>query len=119
MITNFLLLFLGIFLIVLGADFLVRSGSAIAKKLGASDFVIGMTIVALGTSIPELTVSLFASSKDSADIAISNVIGSNIVNVLVVVGLCAMVRSTPIAEKEIAETTFSVMARYDLKASLP
>jgi len=100
MIAYFLLVLFGIFLVIIGADFLVRSGSAIARKLGASDLVIGMTIVALGTSIPELTVSLFASSSDSADIAVSNVIGSNIVNILVVVGFCAILRSTPITEKE-------------------
>ncbi len=99
-----ILIMLGIFMVVLGADFLVRSGSAIARKMGASDFVIGMTIVALGTSIPELTVALFASAKNSSDIAISNVVGSNIVNILVVVSFSAMIRATPITDKESVDT---------------
>ena len=77
-----ILLLVGLGLIVLGADWLVDGASAIARKAGVSEFVIGLTIVGFGTSCPELVVSLTGAIQGNADISIGNVIGSNIFNVL-------------------------------------
>lgn len=83
-------LLVGLGLIVLGADWLVDGASSIARKAGVSEFVIGLTIVGFGTSCPELVVSLTGALEGNADIAIGNVIGSNIFNVLFILGLTAL-----------------------------
>jgi cation:H+ antiporter len=85
------LFFVGLSLLVLGSDWLVRGGSGIAKKFRIPDIVIGLTIVSMGTSLPELLVSLFAALKGSSDIAMGNVVGSNIVNILFILGLSALI----------------------------
>ena len=85
-----LLLLVGLGLIVLGADWLVEGASSIARKAGVSEFVIGLTIVGFGTSCPELVVSLTGAFAGNADIAVGNVIGSNIFNVLFILGLTAL-----------------------------
>lgn len=95
MICDILILLGGLCLVILGADWLVDGASSIARKAGLSEFLIGMTIVGIGTSMPELVVSLTGAFKGSADIAIGNVVGSNIFNVLLILGLTAMI--TPIA----------------------
>ena len=82
----------GLGLIVLGADWLVEGASSIARQAGVSEFVIGLTIVGFGTSCPELVVSLTGALEGNADIAVGNVIGSNIFNVLFILGLTALVR---------------------------
>ena len=84
----------GIAMIVLGSDFVVDSASFIASKLGMSESFIGLTIVAFGTSLPELVTSVTAAKKGKADIAIGNIVGSNIFNILMVVGLSAVI--TPV-----------------------
>ena len=84
------LLLVGLGLIVLGADWLVEGASSIARKAGVSEFVIGLTIVGFGTSCPELVVSLTGAFEGNADIAVGNVIGSNIFNVLFILGLTAL-----------------------------
>lgn len=83
-------LLVGLGLIVLGADWLVDGASSIARKARVSEFVIGLTIVGFGTSCPELVVSLTGALEGNADIAIGNVIGSNIFNVLFILGLTAL-----------------------------
>ena len=85
-----LLLLVGLGLIVLGADWLVDGASAIARRAGVSEFVIGLTIVGFGTSCPELVVSLTGAIQGNADIAIGNVVGSNIFNTLFILGLTAL-----------------------------
>ncbi len=97
MILSIILLIIGFLLLVKGADFFVEGASDIARKLGIPSIVIGLTIVALGTSLPELAVSVTAALKGSNDIALGNVTGSNIMNLLVVVGLAAVIR--PMAVK--------------------
>lgn len=92
MLKSILLLVIGFSLLVKGADFFVDGSSAIAKRLRIPSFVIGLTLVAFGTSAPELAVSLSASLKSSNDIAIGNVVGSNIFNLLVVLGLSALIK---------------------------
>lgn len=89
MLTDIFLLVAGLALIVFGADWLVDGASAVARKAGISEFVIGLTIVGFGTSCPELVVSLTGAFQGNADIAIGNVVGSNIFNILVILGLTA------------------------------
>ncbi len=85
------LLVLGLALLVVGADLLVRGAARLAAAFGIPPLVIGLTVVAFGTSAPELAVSLQAAASGSADIAIGNVVGSNVFNVLVILGLAAVV----------------------------
>lgn len=90
MITvNFLILLLGMVFLVKGSDYFVKSASTIAKKLGVSEFVIGLTLVAIGTSIPELASSVAASIQQASGIVIGNVVGSNIANIGLIVGVAA------------------------------
>ena len=91
MIVSVVILIIGFALLVKGADFFVEGASDIARKLGIPSIVIWLTIVALGTSLPELAVSVTAALKESNDIALGNVTGSNIMNLLVVVGLAAVI----------------------------
>lgn len=85
------LFFLGFVILIKGADMLVDGSVAIAKKYNISDLVIGLTIVSFGTSAPELVVNLIASFNGNAEIAVGNVIGSNIANVLFILGVSAMI----------------------------
>lgn len=91
MLIECLLLIVGLALVVLGADFLVDGASSIAKKFGVSDFVIGLTIVGMGTSAPEMVVSFIGALQGNGDIAIGNVIGSNIFNVFMILGATALI----------------------------
>lgn len=91
MILNILLLLVGLALIVFGADWLVDGASAIARKAGISEFVIGLTIVGFGTSCPELVVSLTGALQGNADISVGNVVGSNVFNTLLILGLTAVI----------------------------
>ena len=85
-------------MLVKGADWLVEGASGIAEKAGISKLVIGLTIVAMGTSAPEAAISISASIKGSAAIAVGNVLGSNILNILLILGLTAVI--TPLAVHE-------------------
>lgn len=98
MLVQILILAAGLALIVLGAEFLVDGSSSIARKAGISEFVIGLTIIGMGTSAPEFVVSLFAAVKGNADIAVGNVIGSNIFNILLILGITAMILPIEITE---------------------
>lgn len=91
MVPDILLLVFGLVLIVYGADFLVDGASSIARKSGVSEFVIGLTIVGMGTSAPEMVVSVIGALKGSAGIAIGNVVGSNVFNTLLILGLTAVI----------------------------
>lgn len=81
----------GIISVILGANLLVEGASSLAKRLGLSDLVIGLTVVAFGTSAPELVVSIYSTIQGNADIAIGNVVGSNIFNVFLILGVSALV----------------------------
>lgn len=98
MLFQFVLLVAGFVLLIKGADWFVEGASKIADKFGIPQIVIGLTIVAMGTSLPEAAVSISAALKGSADITIGNVVGSNILNVLVILGLTAVIR--PVAVKK-------------------
>ena len=88
----------GLALILLGANGLTDGAAAVAKRFNISDLVIGLTIVAFGTSAPELVISVMAALGGSADMAIGNVVGSNIFNVLMIVGVTAMVLPIKVGE---------------------
>lgn len=87
----YLLFVLGFFILIKGASLLVDGASAIADKFKISPLVIGLTIVAFGTSAPELAVNIFASAAGSSEIAIGNIIGSNIANILLILGVSALI----------------------------
>lgn len=92
MIENIIILILGFILLVKGADFLVNGASSIAKKLKIPTLVIGLTIVAVGTSMPELVVSTFSAIEGHSDIAMGNIVGSNLSNLLLILGICAVMK---------------------------
>ncbi|MCB1140983.1 MAG: calcium/sodium antiporter [Leptospiraceae bacterium] len=81
----------GLITIVLSANFLIDGASSIAKKFHISDLVIGLTIIALGTSAPELTINIFSSLNGSSDLAIGNILGSNIANILLILGVTSII----------------------------
>lgn len=123
MIINLLLFILGVVLIISGANFLTDGAAAIARRLGLSPLMVGLTIVAFGTSAPELVVSLTSALKGSADIAIGNVVGSNIFNILAIIGTTALIAPLSITsstiKKEIpllilASVVFTAMVWDDL-----
>ena len=92
MIFNIFLLMLGFIALVKGADWFVLGSSDVAKNLKVPSLIIGLTIVAFGTSAPELAVSLTAAIEGSNEISVSNVVGSNIFNILIVLGVCAIIK---------------------------
>ena len=92
MLIQILLILIGFTLLIKGADFLVDGSSAIAKKLHISEIIIGLTIVSIGTSMPELFVSTTSALQGSSDISIGNIIGSNICNLLFILGLSSIIR---------------------------
>lgn len=103
--VHFLLLIVGFILLMKGADLFVDGASALATRFGIPQIVIGLTIVAFGTSAPEAAISITAGIKGSADLAVSNVVGSNIMNVLLILGIASAI--TPLA---IQKNTF----RYEI-----
>lgn len=92
MFIQILFILIGFTLLIKGADFLVDGSNAIAKKLHISEIVIGLTIVSIGTSMPELFVSTTSAIEGYSDISIGNIIGSNICNLLLILGLSALIR---------------------------
>jgi cation:H+ antiporter len=88
---DIILMLVGFTFVIKGADLLVGGAGALAKKLSVSDLVVGLTIVAFGTSLPEFAVNIFASIKGSTDIAIGNILGSNIANILLILGISGMI----------------------------
>ncbi|MCX4263523.1 MAG: calcium/sodium antiporter [Muribaculaceae bacterium] len=89
---NAILLVVGLVLILCGANYLTDGSAAIARRFGISDLIVGLTIVAFGTSAPELTISIMSAAAGNTGMAIGNVVGSNIFNTLVIIGVVAMVR---------------------------
>ena len=90
--TNIIYLFVGLFILILGGDFLVKGSTGLALRMRLSPLVVGLTIVAFGTSSPELLVSINAALSGSPDLTMGNVIGSNICNLALVLGVSAMIR---------------------------
>ena len=94
-------LIIGFVLLIKGADFFVEGSSSVAKRLHVPSIIIGLTIVAMGTSLPETAVSVSASLTGNNELAVSNVVGSNIFNLMVVIGVCAMIATVNVAKETI------------------
>ena len=105
LLVQVLLLIVGFVMLVKGADWFVEGAAGIAKKLGIPQLVIGLTIVAMGTSMPEAAVSITSALSGSAGISIGNVVGSNILNILIILGITAVLTNV-----RIQKTTF----RYEI-----
>ena len=93
---DILLLIVGLGLILAGANFLTDGSAALAQRFRVPEFIIGLTVVGVGTSTPELVVSVLSAIGGQSDVAIGNVVGSNIFNVFVILGVCALIRPVPL-----------------------
>lgn len=119
------LLIIGMGLIVMGSNFAVDAATEIARILGMSERTIGLTIVALGTSLPELFTSVAAAIKGNADIAVGNIVGSNLFNILFVIGISALIIPVPFASAFIIDTiivvaiTLFIFAVAKFRQSIP
>lgn len=109
MIFNIILLLIGLALILFGAEFLVNGSSFVARKFGISEFVVGMTIVGIGTSTPELVVSMISAINGSSDISVGNIVGSNISNVYLILGVTALIAPISLTKSN---------KKYDLPISI-
>ena len=98
---DILLLLVGLGLILGGANFLTDGSAAVAQRFRVPEFIIGLTIVAVGTSMPELVVSVLSAAAGNSDVAIGNVVGSNIFNVFVILGICALIRPLVLTKENI------------------
>ena len=105
-----LLMVIGGIMVVKGSDFAVDGASYIAKYFGLSDRLIGLTIVAFGTSLPELVTSITAAKKGNVDIAIGNIVGSNIFNILFVIGITGLICDVPFESKFLIDTCVTIGA---------
>ncbi len=101
MTIQILILLAGLLLILFGANYLVDGSSSIAKRFGISEFVIGLTIVGIGTSTPEMVVSFLSSFQGKADMAIGNIVGSNIFNTLMILGVTALIAPLTITKSNL------------------
>ncbi len=106
---DYLFLILGMIILILGAHLMVKGASSFAKMLGIPNIIIGLTVVAFGTSFPELMINVFASLDGQSDLAVGNVVGSNIINVLLVIGIAAFIKPL-----EVQSTT----VRFEIPFSL-
>lgn len=113
MVLTYILFVIGFVLLIKGADFLVDGASSIAKRYAIPELVIGLTIVSFGTSMPELIVNILASVRGSSELAIGNIFGSNISNILLILGISAIVRPLPV-QKSIyfTEIPISLLAAF-------
>lgn len=108
-VLQLVLLALGFVMLVKGADLFVDGAAGVALRLGIPQLVIGLTIVAMGTSAPEAAVSISAAMKGSADITIGNIVGSNILNVLIILGISSIITSLAVSKTTIKyETPFMI-----------
>lgn len=111
MITALLSLLVGLGFLVKGADWLVDGASSLAKRIGISDLSIGLTVVAFGTSMPELVVNVTSSLSGATDIAIGNVVGSNTANILLILGIAALITKISVQTSTVwKEIPFALLA---------
>jgi len=111
LILDTILFILGFYLLIKGADILVEGASSIAKTYNIPDLIIGLTIVSFGTSMPELFINIFASLQGKADIAIGNIFGSNIANILLILGVASLIAKLPVQRNTIlSEIPFTLAA---------
>ncbi len=111
MLLNIIIIIIGFVLLIKGADFLVDGASEIAKKFHIPEIVIGLTIVAIGTSMPELVVSVTSAIEGHSDLAIGNVVGSNIANMFLILGACSIIKPLVFKkETRIFEIPYTIFA---------
>ena len=111
MLTSMFYLVIGLVFVIKGADFLVNGASTIARSFRISEFVIGLTIVSFGTSLPELIIALVSGENGKPDMIVGNVIGSNIANILLVLGVAAIIRALPATSDTVwREIPFTLVA---------
>lgn len=96
-------------MIIFGSEFAVKSATSLAKQIGLNDAFIGLTIVAFGTSLPELFTSVSASKKKNSDIAIGNIVGSNIFNILFILGVTSLIVPINFASNFLIDTMISLL----------
>ncbi len=113
MVRFILFIIIGFLLLIKGADFLVHGSSSIAKKFGIPEIIIGLTIVSIGTSMPELFVSLTSATEGFSDVSIGNVVGSNLCNLLLILGITTVVRSVKFTHStKVIEIPFMIMITF-------
>lgn len=113
MIITVILFIIGFFILIKGADYLVDGSSSIASKYNISNLIIGLTIVSFGTSAPELIINILASFSGSSDIAVGNVLGSNIANIFLILGLTALISNLPMKKSTVfSEIPFTLLAVF-------
>ena len=111
MLLNIIIIIIGFVLLIKGADFLVDGASEIAKKFHIPEIVIGLTIVAIGTSMPELVVSVTSAIEGHSDLAIGNVVGSNIANMFLILGVCSIIKPLKFKkETRLFEIPFTIIS---------
>lgn len=116
-VIQLVLLVVGFVLLMKGADWFVEGASKIADKLGIPQLVIGLTIVAMGTSLPEAAVSITSALKGSAELTIGNVVGSNILNILIILGVTAVICAIPVQKSTVKyEIPFVIVVTVVLAA---
>ena len=114
-VLQIVFLALGFFLLVKGADWFVDGASGLARKLGIPQLVIGLTIVAMGTSLPEAAVSISAALRGNAEITIGNIVGSNILNILIILGVTALIATLKVADSTVRyEIPFMIVVTFGL-----
>ena len=114
-VLQIVFLALGFFLLVKGADWFVDGASGLARKLGIPQLVIGLTIVAMGTSLPEAAVSISAALRGNAEITIGNIVGSNILNILIILGVTALIATLKVADSTVRyEIPFMIVVTFVL-----
>lgn len=112
---EYISVFVGFILLIKGADFLVDGSSSLAKRFNVSTLMIGLTIVAFGTSMPEFIVNVIASFKGTTDIAMGNILGSNIANILLILGISALIYPLKVQHSTVwKEIPFSFLAAFIL-----
>ncbi len=113
MLIFIILIILGLIVLIAGAEFLVRGASSIAKRAGISELTIGLTVVAFGTSMPELVVNMIAAFRGTADIAVGNIVGSNIANILLILGISAIIYPLAVKSNTVwKEIPFALLAMF-------
>ena len=99
----YFMVLIGFLMLIKGADYFVEGASSIAKRFHIPEMIIGLTIVAMGTSLPELSVSFISALNGQSDMSIANAIGSNIFNVLMILGVSAFIKTLPIKQSSIKD----------------
>lgn len=111
MLMEYVLFVVGFFLLIFGAEWLIDGASKLASRLGVSSLIIGLTVVAFGTSLPELVVSLYSAANDAPELAVGNILGSNIANTLLILGVVAVITPVYVHRKVVwREVLFNIAA---------